>query len=829
MAPSLGRQSHHQTINLPSSRPATRAKHHRGKQVVSEGGGPVRLTDSRNSTGATRPCHSWQQSGTCAKGDKCRFTHDPQGSDLRPLHPTTSLTETNFQVQEALLIKARAEVEERRRVQAAQAEAELAKQQELRRARQEAQKAEYEAFIQARLAEQAARMKEEAARVVQQIVLGSIVTFGAGLDIRHTVTGFESCLIRVKNLPPDAKGDEVHALFTQQGIQPENFHVLDIRKTGGTQEARVLSDAGVGEVVSVGLDGIEFRQVKLVFEVCKHSSVGGMGAFSRGDPNALTISWWAPSVCFIAQYSDIAQAEAKVRELNGKMCGGRRVRVEMNRPPGAVLMKFKPNSVKINGLSPSVMHSEVETFSGSSLLQRLQAKEYNIDQALTLLRQHMERNADGQVNFERPPTDVVDGIIATQARFDSWDDAKRVHDSLINKRIPYIANSTFRLRLADPLRYVITISAEQYKAQSKQWGSLTDATRDSKNCHLHINHWERVSIRVVGRDKKLVGSLKVRVENLVAGEKLESWHRSLGFPFLERVFQETGAYVWCDRRLRVLKVYGDPSSVQSARTMVESEIKRLASLEQTVFLKRQSIRFFVQHGLAVLKETLGEDNVSLNLSPCTITIRGGEDARHALDKLIQESLSDMAMSRSAESGSLCPVCYSDVSSPVRLACGHCYCTACIRHFLTTACDTKIFPLSCLGDEDKCHAPIPISTIQKFLPPLQFDRLVEVAFVSFLEQHPQQFKYCTTPDCTQIYRSDGSTSVVQRCPSCFVDVCSACHGEAHEGMSCTERKLLDNPAEQKRLDEELARGGFKKCPQCKVWIQVRLPSVVVVLP
>lgn len=39
------------------------------------------------------------------------------------------------------------------------------------------------------------------------------------------------------------------------------------------------------------------------------------------------------------------------------------------------------------------------------------------------------------------------------------------------------------------------------------------------------------------------------------------------------------------------------------------------------------------------------------------------------------------------------------------------------------------------------------------------------------------------------------------------------------MTCAERKLNNDPEEQERLNDELAtQSGFKKCPQCTVWIE-----------
>jgi hypothetical protein len=147
----------------------------------------------------------------------------------------------------------------------------------------------------------------------------------------------------------------------------------------------------------------------------------------------------------------------------------------------------------------------------------------------------------------------------------------------------------------------------------------------------------------------------------------------------------------------VLKVYGEPRNVNSARTMLISEVKRLESLEHTVPLPKRSLPFFMRNGLSALKEHLGDDNVILDVRsfPCRITIRGGETSRHLLNMFIEESLTDLSAEKGTGRNSNCPICYDEISSPVQLACGHSYCTACIRHFLTTACDTKKFPLSCM--------------------------------------------------------------------------------------------------------------------------------------
>jgi len=175
----------------------------------------------------------------------------------------------------------------------------------------------------------------------------------------------------------------------------------------------------------------------------------------------------------------------------------------------------------------------------------------------------------------------------------------------------------------------------------------------------------------------------------------------------------------------------------------------------------------------------------------------------------------------------CPICYDSISSPYRLGCGHAYCDACLRHFVSSAVNSSDqLPLTCLGDEARCRVPIPISVVQQFLTPELFNRLLKAAFDAYITKHAEEFKHCKTPDCTQIYRAavgqaDGAPQTLH-CPSCSTAVCNGCHEDAHEGVSCVDsRARRDATAEQERfIDAWIAEQGgrVKKCPQCSVPIE-----------
>ncbi|KAJ7702222.1 hypothetical protein B0H17DRAFT_1043250 [Mycena rosella] len=708
--------------------------------------------------------------------------------------------------------------------------ARLAKQEAAQRARQ----IELEAAQRARQLELEARKAEirrrEATQTIQRIVLGSsLVTFSAGIAVQGVVAGFESCRIQIKNLPGDATQNEIKALFTQQGVDPTRLFITGTKALpDGHLEATLITTSEEGGAIAIGLEDIEFRQERLHFEVGDSAQFGEMGNSARNS-DTLWLSWRAPSSSAVVTFPSVADAAAKVKVLNRQVCAGRQVRVEMNQPPPGYLRGPDwQRAIKINGLPGFTPAATVAQFAGSPLIKFLKPIFYDLTEGLRQLRQHVEITAGQSLkSFDVVAQDDIEGNNSVKVRFDSWEDAKRVYDSLAEKRLAYLGGCSLRLRLPDPLQYIMSIPIHQYEAQKRIWDSLTEGARN-KTAYIHIfsaQNAGKMQIKVLGEDKKAVGSLKVRVENLAGGQQLAAncWHRSFrsaaGTQFLASVFRQTGAYARADWKRCAVKVYGDPASVDRARDAVSAEVKRLDSLESSVFLKKQSIRFFVERGMTTLKEALGEDNAMLNITPnaCKVVIRGGEEARYLLTRLIDESLEETAGGGVQRAiADKCPICYDEISHPVILGCEHTYCLGCLRHYLSTAADS--FPLTCLGNEATCGAPIPLPTIENFLPPPQFHQLLETAFVRYIEQHPQEFKYCKTPDCSQVYRS-GTATTVSECPSCFLAICSACDEEAHEGMSCDERRLHSDPGEQERRNDEWARAnGVKRCPTCSVFIE-----------
>jgi hypothetical protein len=259
------------------------------------------------------------------------------------------------------------------------------------------------------------------------------------------------------------------------------------------------------------------------------------------------------------------------------------------------------------------------------------------------------------------------GKVSVKIHFPVWEHAKAVHDFLDQMPLPFCPQAKFDVSLQDPLHYTMHVPYLQYKAQEKLFRSLIPAQNDrSATARLRIlaNQPHRPArIELSGSDKKTVGKLKVRIEQLTAGEKLPQWDRVFydaeGERIVKTVNNQSGAYIRIDKRQRTLKVFGEPAAVDQAKAMIREEVDRLTSLQFEVFLKRASIRFFVDgaRGSTLLKQEVGEENVMLDVSStsCKIIVRGGESARHCLHKLIDESLSDAIRSQhQLKDGEICP-------------------------------------------------------------------------------------------------------------------------------------------------------------------------------
>ncbi|KAF9522378.1 hypothetical protein CPB83DRAFT_822882 [Crepidotus variabilis] len=670
----------------------------------------------------------------------------------------------------------------------------------------------------------------EEAKVVQQFAVGesSLITCAAGLDINHVIAGFELCRIRITNLPLNTNEDDISELFIQQGEAAGEFFVLEIKRPRLTNrlEATALVSSARGETIAHGLDGLEFHGEILIAAVCK----SGSGLADRNTP-VLMVSWAGARVqteTLIATYPSRADAETWARRIDGTVWNGFKLKAVLNGskrsfevtisncPPGLALKPLDQDMVGTNNIQvPKIT---------------VQSPEATV---LGVVRDHVVRQTGAKEDSYRITfPDLERGNTKLTINFDTWDNLKRAYSSVHQQQLRFGDGNLSPILHAwhsEPHHYSCWIPTRQYVAQQTQWDALSEKA-PGKEAWVHVQVGDKpdmMLVRVLGKDERAAGVLKIRAESLVSGEILDvtQWHSSFltreGRKFFDKVYDEAKVYVRSDLDTRTLTVFGEPEAIHAARMTIRQEVEHKTAEEMVWMLDRQAVGFFVRVGVGRLKELVGDDNVSLQLAcrPAMITIKGGDTARHHVHRLLEESRAKLDVpAGDRQDGELCPVCNTEPTAPEQLGCGHTYCAGCLQHFLTSAGETKTFPLLCTGNEAKCNTPISLPFVRRFMSVHAFKHLVEVAFACYLERHPQELKYCTTPDCKQLYRRLQPSQNIH-CPSCFKPICSACDDEPHEKMSCEENRLYRNPEERDRRNEMfMAQRGFKKCPSCSRWIE-----------
>jgi hypothetical protein len=594
----------------------------------------------------------------------------------------------------------------------------------------------------------------EGSESIQRLVSHSVVTFCAGLNVAHVVPGFNCCRLVVPG------EEDIAAFFTQQGVDRKLFCLSPPTKTRTGMEVQVDIDSELWIAIAPGLVDIKFEESYLSFETGEYKGPSGMNAANSQvhDSHTLTISFRAPTQRWVVTYPTPEEAQAKSVELDGIIFEGRRLKVVIDQPREGYLITSY-NSIFITNISPGICIDGIPCL-GSTNTKQVCASTYNLTFAFDTLKALLI-SSGGLYSVDDVGQPDEKGILYLKAHFSTWQDAKNARDCLHGRRFDYIANRSFWLKLSAPFRYTISLPYGQYVVQRKQWHDLKDSisNAEASNLILPPSNWNRngaPQIRVVGSDKRAFGVLKVRAERLAQGETALVWHPSWQqmdklLKLQSMISAATQTFVRVDRVRQLVKVYGGEEERAAAKDALAAELERLKNTGNK------------QPGLPSLS-----------------------------------------------SSSPCPICLRNVVSPsTRLSCGHTYCTGCLRCYFSSAADARKFPLLCTGNDGKCTADIPIPIIQKLLSPAAFDHLLNVIFRTYVEEHFESFRYCRTPECTQVYRCTEGKGVMMYCPSCFGAVCSACHEIGHEGVTCAEREIVDAAREQeaskRRMKEDILRG------------------------
>ncbi|RPD76632.1 hypothetical protein L226DRAFT_381667, partial [Lentinus tigrinus ALCF2SS1-7] len=663
---------------------------------------------------------------------------------------------------------------------------------------------------------------------VTRTKLQSEVTFGPGARVQTIVTAFESPCIVLHNVPPAATHGQLIALSEPHGAL-KSVTLLPARDDQSRPSARIqYIDAGDASraVVELG-KASELRGA--VARLDLRAAESGK-AVLRSTKTKLT--WFAPSLTAWAHYHTLSEAKEQAGKLNGLSFNGNTLRATFQMPSRNQTTSF---SVELKGLPLDTSSVHLKRFCHSSSVT-LGKPTFIIENSLGELRSLLARQGPLEsFDFLEHSQNRNKAKLVAFVQFSDPDAAQRAVAALQGSRQTFLRGSQIFLELIHSIKYMLPF--QQFTALRSEIDSLRDMLQ---TCRLRYHDKdengesvEKVGLRAYGADAKALGRLKTELEQLLRGNLVRdamsqvAWHEHFstadGTRSLEVVTVQTGAYVKCDARTRTLHVFGSQGARAAAKARILTMIEGLHAREHTLELDKEAFTRMLRGGFQELQDVLG-DRVLLDVISRRLVVRGDE----ADNRIVREAVMQVPRVRKPEhtlqlsDDVSCPVCFCDVTDPLVLPCSHAYCRSCLQHYLGSlgqpaqgAAQTVAACLAELEQEDgsrkACGHGIPLETIRGLLTPGEEERLLDVTFLSHIHSRAQEFRYCPTADCQTIYRASTDGTLL-RCPSCLARICSTCHVESHEGLTCAEFKdnLSGGEDSFRRWRDE---HGVKACPGC----------------
>ena len=223
-----------------------------------------------------------------------------------------------------------------------------------------------------------------------------------------------------------------------------------------------------------------------------------------------------------------------------------------------------------------------------------------------------------------------------------------------------------------------------------------------------------------------------------------------------------------------------------------------------------------------LTETADLAKVSLNVKLHKVTMVGTKEAIAKGCELIQdvkEKASDRTQGLEAELPD-CPICMCPVelSQLYRLEyCGHGYCKDCVKSLILNGLTDKKFPIQCAAEE--CGKDIVIRDINIQIKEGAFtsSKLATAAVDCLVAKDNTTYHYCLTPNCEMVYKVTSAAELF-KCPLCLCHICTACHIQYHDGMSCDMYKSAKSESGSvKKWVQEKPKMRIQ-CPKCDIGIE-----------
>lgn len=651
-------------------------------------------------------------------------------------------------------------------------------------------------------------------------IASATVTFVEGAQISNVTLPIDSSSIQVSNLPVGAHPQAVVALLAGVGVTIAEHDIC----------VRSISPSGSHAVVK--LDDPE--SARLVVSKLNNTTDNDSGGQSvtllpnvpkygpQLDMTSVSCVWYRPARMATLYFTDFIRAySALVLLQSNPELLGRRFTATGPEPHGNRLL------VHLTGLHPHTERQHVEALFNtidrpvSTVMQNPSSDLTDIASSQHV--EHLLHDVGGLLYFG-PRGATPDGrSLQAIATFDTYASALRAVDKLHNKRFEVLDNA--RLLLSRSLAITRLISSHIAEAIKSQLDTLSLEAKDAHNTLFEISDIEEQpfkKIRIRGEAETSLAHVYTALEKLTSGEVIMNsqsplWNpwfsKSDGLECINTIAMKNNVYIYRDHRKAQLRLVGGTPDLKTA--IEQALLVAVRSATRTTHCIRLTLdqcSKIAGEGFGVwedLSETFSKDvQFDVDAGHPAIFLHGSAEELEVACSIIMKW---DAPAQPAE----CVVCWWPASDPLKLSCGHSYCRDCLYHAADTA--ALNLPLACLGDSGECNHHLGIQELIHLLPYVRFEKLLSDVFEAYIRTHPNELRYCPTPDCSSVYRP-GENGALLTCLKCLNRTCTSCHVHEHVGISCAEWQEFHADGGQRALEQYRRRHNVRDCPKCRVPIE-----------
>ncbi|KAN0076448.1 hypothetical protein V8E54_006590 [Elaphomyces granulatus] len=666
---------------------------------------------------------------------------------------------------------------------------------------------------------------------------GAFVQFQDGCQISKIALPGDFSAIRINGLPLDSTRGFVSAL-----LRDLEFQVAPalVRISRLAQAATVSADVKVEDPTFAKGFCAKLKSEKV--SAARYSTLEALpvspstlsGSISRRvSCQKVHISWHKPTRSVWLNYRDKDVARRVGDKFNQ---GEYRVLGQMTTadPPKHSFYRddrYKRNSIAWEVLLREVLYNSTSNDVEDSILlyndkprHIKMAKSENFrDPRFTAFQVKSLCTKVGSVKFEMN-TQSQGKRFKASARFEEEVDAREAVRSLHGKPQGFLDGSRLTVQLVCSAKFKISTSIydtleEQLSAKSVEWRERYLQFKVYRN----TDPLQRfTTLKIEGEQAKDVANATNTLEEILAGQTVTDgdapvWSTAFTgngatYQKLKQVEQQHDVVIIRNKAKKQLKFLGPPDKYQQVQRAIVELIKAESTAVYFIHLNSHEFFWACNGGFKQIATALGDHIASFDIvsKPRRVIITGSKKQHQTALDIIRGMVEPADF---ANTNKDCTICWSEAENPLLTSCNHLYCLQCFEDLCMSAMSgEKEASIFCQGEMGKCKKVLSLDEIQTQLSSAVFEEILEASFASYVRRHPQDLRYCPTPDCGYIYRTGtGLATSLHTCTKCLDIVCITCH-EQHGFMSCADYEDLRSGGFEalKKYKEE---NGVKDCPSC----------------